>query len=113
LSEISLLIGAPEWGGPAAAIAAGLLLLILWAYRDPGGASRWRWLAAGLKAVGLATLLFCLVEPLRSGERPRPKANLVPLLVDESRSMAIEDAAPGGRPQATDALRQRLAATTA
>ena len=48
-------------------------------------------LAAGLKALGVAVLALCLLEPLFSGTRARPGANLFALLVDNSQSMSLKD----------------------
>lgn len=91
----ALVIGDARWwwlAVPLLLAAAGLL----WrSYRrarlsrDTGG------LAVGLKTCGMTLLAVCLVEPLWSGVRARPKANLFAVLVDRSGSMQIRDE-PGG-----------------
>ncbi|MBM80477.1 MAG: hypothetical protein CMJ78_07780 [Planctomycetaceae bacterium] len=71
------------------AVAAGLA--VLWAYRRTAHAGSARILAACLKASGLLALAVCLVEPLWSGMRARPGANLFFVLADNSRSMQVRD----------------------
>ena len=44
------------------------------------------------KAVGMTTLVLCLLEPLVTSTRPRPGANLFIVLADDSRSLTIRDA---------------------
>jgi hypothetical protein len=44
-----------------------------------------------LKALGLAGLALCLVEPLLSGTRARRGANMFAVVVDNSQSMSIHD----------------------
>jgi hypothetical protein len=82
-------IGAPDWIAPAAAIGAVLLLIVCWAYiRAPAsrGTRFWAW---ALKVFAVAAIAFCLLEPLASGTRPRPQANIMAVLVDNSQSMLI------------------------
>lgn len=79
------------WVWPAT-IAGGLALLVLaWSYVQPGVAGRWRALCAGLKALGVALLAFCLLDPLWTGHRIRPGANLFVLLADNSQSLQVKD----------------------
>ena len=56
----------------------------------PGG--RLRWACLGLKLVGLAALAACLLEPLWTGLRARPGANLFAVVADNSRSLQVRDA---------------------
>lgn len=90
MSFETFLIGAPRWVLPAAGIAAALFLAVAWNYLR-GGVSGWRAIAAILKIAGVAILTFCLVEPLGRAERPRPQANLMPIVVDTSRSMTLRN----------------------
>jgi len=46
-----------------------------------------RMLGTGVRSIGLALLLLCLLEPLRSVSVPIPQANTVAILLDDSRSM--------------------------
>jgi len=75
-------------------LAAGLLgvafLLLWWSYRAaPAGV--WRWTCLTLKAIGLLALVFCLLEPLWSGQRARPGANLFAIVADNSQGLQIKD----------------------
>src|SRR5437588_573432 len=90
-------------------LAAGALLLgamfSAWSYRAaPAGAARW--LCFTLKTLGLAALAFCLLEPLWSGQRARPGANLFAIVADNSRSLQIND--PGRTRSRGQFLRELL-----
>jgi len=85
-----LVWGAPQWMLPASLIAGALAVVVVWAYTRPYASSSIRVLAAILKLVAILLLAFCLLEPMRSGTRPRPQANILPLLVDNSRSMLLK-----------------------
>ena len=69
------------------------LALLAWGYWRTGTNLRpgLRFASAGLKAVGLIVLALCLLEPMFSGTRARPGANLFVVLVDNSQSMALKD----------------------
>ena len=82
--------GAPQWMLPASLIAGALAVVVLWGYTRPYASSSVRVFAAVLKLVAILLLAFCLLEPMRSGTRPRPQANILPLLVDNSRSMLLK-----------------------
>jgi uncharacterized membrane protein len=73
----------------AITLGAGLLLLF-WNYR-PGSTGGLRWLCLILKALAIATLAFCLLEPLQSGQRARPGANLFAIVADNSLSLQAKD----------------------
>ncbi len=66
------------------------LLMLFWTYRaaPPGPL---RWLCAILKALGLAAVGLCLLEPTWLGQRARPGANLFAVIADNSHSMRITD----------------------
>ena len=82
--------GAPQWMLPASLIAGVLAVVVLWGYTRPYASSSVRVCAAILKLAAILLLAFCLLEPMRSGTRPRPQANILPLLVDNSRSMLLK-----------------------
>ena len=44
-----------------------------------------------LKALGFAALALCLLEPLWSGQRARPGANLFSIVADNSQSLQVKD----------------------
>jgi len=48
-------------------------------------------LAAGLKLVAGLVLLACLLEPLLSGTRATPGANVFLILADNSQSLVLRD----------------------
>jgi uncharacterized membrane protein len=101
-----VLWGAPEWVIPAIVIASLALAILAWSYLRAGGSAGVRLTAAMLKALGIAALAVCLAEPLVSGARPRPGANLFVLLADNSRSLAIHDS--GDRESRGERLQRRL-----
>jgi uncharacterized membrane protein len=89
----TLVWGASHWLAFAAAAAALTLVLLAWGYWRTGSNLRpgLRVLCAGLKAVGILVLAVCLLEPMFSGTRARPGANLFVVLADNSQSMALKD----------------------
>lgn len=87
----TLVWAAANWLAVAAGIAALLLLLLGWGYWRVGASRGVRALAASLKALGILVLVACLLEPLFSGVRARPGANLFVVLADNSRSMTLRD----------------------
>ncbi|GIW99686.1 MAG: membrane protein [Pirellulaceae bacterium] len=101
LAEIVL--GAQDWWLFVGMLVAAVSLLVAWSYYMRGGNSGLRALAMSLKLTALLALGFCLLEPKRRVERPRPGANVMAVVVDNSRSMEI---APAGK---AASRRQRLA----
>ena len=86
----TLTISSRQWLWPAVAGALVSLLLVVWSYR--GGASTWtRWSCGALKFLGLSALLACLLEPLWSGQRARPGANLFAVVADNSQGLQVKD----------------------
>ena len=81
--------GAPHWVLPTAGLAAVLTGLVLWTYLTSMPRPTIRWFAAACKLLAVGLLAVCLLEPLRSGVRTRPGANLFAVLVDNSQSMRI------------------------
>src|SRR3954451_663302 len=86
-----LVWGAVNWIPVAASLAGVLLALLVVGYWRSGATPALRWLAGGLKAVGILILVLCLLEPLFSGTRARPGANQFVLLADNSQSMTLRD----------------------
>lgn len=86
----SLTFSAPNWLLPAAILFGVTLLVTVWSYRTaPPGATRW--LCPLLKALGVAALALCLLEPLWTRERAKPGANLFVILADNSAGLQITD----------------------
>ena len=85
-----LVIGSPQWIAPALILGSLLTFLVLWNHLQAGRAAyRVGWIGLAFKLVAIALLAVCLVEPMRRASRPRPRANLLPILVDTSRSMDL------------------------
>ncbi|TWU38800.1 hypothetical protein Q31b_38780 [Novipirellula aureliae] len=87
-----LLWGSPDWIVPAAVIAIVISLLVIWNYAHRGTVVSVRVIAALLKLAAIILLATCLLQPLRSGTRPRPHANVLPILLDNSQSMRLKPA---------------------
>lgn len=81
--------GAPQWAGIALGVGGLLALLVIWNYFAASTIPAVGWLAAALKLVAISLLAVCLLQPMRSGTRPKPQANLFPILVDNSQSMGL------------------------
>src|ERR1041385_7467735 len=86
----TLTLSGLNWLWPVAGALGLALLLLFWSYRT-APAGKVRWLCLGLKLLGLAALAFCLLEPLWSGQRARPGANLIAIVADNSQSLQIKD----------------------
>ena len=87
----SLVWGSPAWGWAALALGAAGLLLLVWGYARLRSLDRIQFAAAALKAIGLAALAFCLVEPLISDTHARRGANMFAVVADNSQSMTVHD----------------------
>lgn len=86
-----LVIGSPEWIVPAIIIGTLLTFLVLWNYARSGGYRiGGAWVGVTLKLMAIALLAACLLQPMRRAERPRPRANLLPIVVDTSDSMELK-----------------------
>jgi len=98
----ALTISSWSWLWPVAGVLAVATILLAWGYFSaPPSAARS--LGPLLKFLGIAALAACLLEPLWSGQRVRPGANLFAVLADNSQSLQIHDS---GDPQSRgDALR--------
>lgn len=88
MNQYEYFLGAPEWKVPAAFIAVFLLALLIWNFFK-SGFSYWQVLSLGMKVAGVGVLLACLMEPRGRGLKPKPQANLLPILVDNSQSMGV------------------------
>lgn len=93
------------------AAGAALVLFALWAYRrtlPPISLSR-RSAMAALRITGFAMLVFFALDPSIVSRRESPRQPVVPVLVDVSRSMRIEDADGGMRIEAARRAAGRIA----
>lgn len=92
--DTSLTFSGLHWLWPALAVFAVAALVIAWSYRawtDALGSPAVRWTCVGLKALGMAALAACLVEPLWLGQRARPGANVFAVVADNSQGLQIQD----------------------
>jgi uncharacterized membrane protein len=110
MSFAALIFSGWNWLWFAAGALLFGLILSAWSYRAaPAGPVRWSCFA--LKTLGIAALAFCLLEPLWSGQRARPGANLFALVADNSQSLQIKD--PGQMRSRGEVLRELLDAQKA
>jgi uncharacterized membrane protein len=71
------------------AIAAGIcfVILSLWSYRRSALSLPMRAFGVLLRSIGIGLMLYCLLEPMGSLERPKPQANAIAVLMDNSASL--------------------------
>ncbi|QDT04514.1 hypothetical protein K227x_29060 [Rubripirellula lacrimiformis] len=81
--------GAPQWAAPASIVAIVLAAFVVYGYVTSAGNRGVRLAAATLKVLAIALVAICLVEPMKRGTRPRPRANVLPIMVDTSQSMQV------------------------
>ena len=80
------------WFGLALA-AAALLVPLTWLALRPAGPQRGaRAFGLGLRALGIALLLLCLLDPQWVSSRPKKGANLFAILADNSQGLQVADA---------------------
>ena len=109
-SDLTLIWGTPAWLPIAAGAAVVLLALLVWGYWRAGTSNWVRLVAGSLKALGIAVLVICLLEPMFSGTRARPGANLFIVLTDNSQSMTLRD--KDATLSRADEVKSLLSATT-
>ena len=102
----SLIIGARDWWAIALILSGGVVALAAWSYLARARLTGISLLAMILKIVAIMALALCLLEPMRRTERPRPGANVMAVVVDNSRSMEIRP--PGESRSRLQSLRPRL-----
>jgi len=87
----TLVISGREWLWPVTLLLFVAALSLAWVYRHAAGGRMIRVVCLSLKLLGLLLLAACLLDPLWSGERARPGANLFVVLADNSEGMQIKD----------------------
>ncbi len=87
----NLMLGSPQWLWLAVIIGAIELAAVAVAYARTSATVAFRLAAGLLKATGILLLVFFLLEPLVTSSRPRPGANLMVMLADDSQSLRIKD----------------------
>jgi uncharacterized membrane protein len=106
----ALTYGTPDWMIPACIALVVAVALVAWSYWQSAMKRPPRLLAGSLKVAAIAALAFCLLEPMFSGSRPRPGANLFVLLADNSRSLRVRDS--GERETRGELLKSQLDSQT-
>lgn len=83
--------GSPGWLMPVGILASAIAVIVLICYARAGMQGSQRVIAATLKLLAITALALCVLEPLMSGVRPRPGANLFLVAVDNSQSLSMMD----------------------
>src|SRR5580704_15374223 len=101
-----LLSSWPAWLLPVLIVAAvgGLALLVRWRLRDAAHTLRsWRaWVVWGMQSAFIALILLLLWQPAITVAALSSQQNIIAVVVDDSRSMAIAD--DGGKTREAAAL---------
>src|SRR6266566_1736641 len=105
--QATLIFSGSNWLWFAAGTLVLALLLLFWSYRAASAGAA-RWVCLFLKMLGLVALAFCLLEPLWSGQRARPGANLFAIVADNSQGLQVRDR--GEKRSRGELLRELLAA---
>ena len=82
-----LVFARQSWLPWACAFGAILLILSLLSYRKSAMPLQMRCVALLLRSLGIGLLLFCWLEPMASREQPKPQANSLLVVIDDSNSM--------------------------
>ncbi|MCD0461643.1 hypothetical protein [Roseiconus lacunae] len=83
-------VGSPKWVFPAIVGGTLLTFLLLFNYAKTNRRDSLAVVGVILKMTAIALLAVCLLEPMRRDQRPRPRANLLPVVVDTSQSMGLK-----------------------
>src|SRR5216117_70514 len=87
----SVVISGREWLWPVAIVLGIALGTLLWSYCRPPATAGIRAACLVLKILGVLVLAACLLDPLWSGRRARPGANMFVVIADNSQGMQIRD----------------------
>jgi uncharacterized membrane protein len=87
----ALTFSGTNWLWPVACFAGLSLLVLFWSYRVTRTGGPLRWACLALKALGIAALATCLLEPLWTTQRARPGSNLFAIVADNSQGLQIKD----------------------
>jgi len=88
----NLYFSGQEWLGALLATLAVAVAMIFWAYHKAPVTGGIRRVCIGLKMLGIALLLLCLIEPMTTEEQVKPGANLLALVADTSEGLNLTDA---------------------
>ncbi len=102
----ALYFAGSQWRWPVALAGIAALVFVGWSYYRTAAPPGLRLAGAALKLLGIFSLLACLLEPMWSGQRARPGANIVAVIADNSLSMTLHDR--DAKEARGDALRRAL-----
>ncbi len=100
----SLFFGGSRWLLPVVVGWCALLVALGWSYRTAPRSIRAACFL--LKALGLIALGLCLLEPMWTGQRARPGANIYAIIADNSQGLGIRD--PGSDRSRGEVLKEWL-----
>ncbi|MBM4074918.1 MAG: hypothetical protein FJ267_04665, partial [Planctomycetes bacterium] len=86
-----IILGTRDWLWPVFLVACASILYLVWRAITTGLDVRSKWITGSAKVVSVCLLLLCLLEPLWSGQRAKPGANLFAIVADSSQSLTIHD----------------------
>ena len=102
----TIILSRGNWLVPAVGFWVAVCLFLLWTYWRAPVRTSVRAVGILFKLLGLATLIFCLLEPLWSGSKAQPGLNQLIVVADNSESLQLHDS---GNPQTRgEALRALL-----
>ena len=87
----SLIFSGRDWLVPVLVLAALGLAALGWVYARAVADKGLRATCVLLKVLGFTALVLCLLEPLWTGQRVKPGANLLAVVADNSQGMQIHD----------------------
>ena len=86
-----IIVSSPEWLPGLLGGFAVFLLILAWTYRGTGIPMGRRIFCVFLKALAVALLILCLLEPQWTQQKPEAGANYYAVVADNSQSMTIFD----------------------
>ena len=87
----SLIFTGRDWLVPVLVLAGLGGAALVWGYTRAAADKGLRVTCALLKVLGVVALALCLLEPLWTGQRVKPGANLLAVVADNSQGMQIHD----------------------
>ena len=104
----SIQLAGHSWLVPAIILFVAGLLGALWGYGSSPASPGVKATGIFLRALGLAALAFCLLEPLWGDTRPKEGFNYFVILADNSQGMQIRDRGAGVSETRGEALRKLI-----
>ena len=87
----SLIFSGRDWLVPVLVLAGVGAVALAWGYARAEADRGLRAACALLKVLGFTALALCLLEPLWTGQRAKPGANLLAVVADNSQGLQIHD----------------------